>query len=87
MVSFLGLVGVAGAAGLIVSRVNGAVLGFFLVELFGEVQDERNESVDVRFLPHAWRRRDATGGERDAREGHGGEVHTPAPESPHQHRS
>lgn len=59
------------------------VVLFFLVELFGEVQDERDETVGVWFIPHARRRRDATTGIGGAGEGHGGEVHTPAPQSPH----
>ncbi len=88
MVSFLGLAStLAGAVGLIVSRGNGAVLGFFLVELFGEVQDERNKGVDVRVLAQAWCRGDAATSVGGAGEGHGGEVHTPAPESPHPHPS
>ena len=47
---------------------------FLLVELFGEVQDERDEPLHIRFLPHAWRRGDTTTGVGGAGEGHGGEV-------------
>lgn len=43
-----------------VSRMNGVILGFLLVELFGEVQDKRNEAVSVRLLPHVRCRCDAT---------------------------
>lgn len=81
--SFLGSAGVViESAGLIVSRVNGAVLGFFVVKLFGEVQDECDETIGVRFRPHARRRGDATAGVGGAGEvGHGGEVLALAPGS------
>ncbi len=36
------------------------VVLFFFVELFGEVQDERDEGIGVRILAQAWCRGDAT---------------------------
>jgi|GEM_PF-2925131 len=72
---------------LIRTETIGAVVLFFFVELFGEVQDERDKILHVWFFPHARCRGDATAGGCGAGEGHGGEVHTPEPESPHQHGS
>ncbi len=57
------------------------VVLFLLVELFGEVQDERDETIGVRFLPQAWCRGDATAGIGGAGVAHEGEVLGLAPRS------
>ncbi len=62
---------------LIRAVASAVVLLSFGVELFGEVQDERDEGIGVRFLPHAQGRGDAAAGVGGAGVGHGGEVHNP----------
>lgn len=66
---------------LIRAETVGTVVLFFLVELFGEVQDESDETAGVRFFPYAGRRGDATTRGCGAGEGHGGEVLYLAPGS------